>query len=208
MRLVVLGAGGHALVVLEALDALGWHVAGVLDDRATAPVLGRPVLGPLASLGAHGAAGAVVALGDNALRLHWGQAARQAGLALPALVHPAALVSPSARIGDGAQVMAHAAVGPLAVIGALAVVNTAAVVEHECVVEEGAHIAPGAVLCGAVRVGAGALVGAGAVVAPGVVLGAGAVLGAASLARRNVAPGAVVGGVPARALRAADSRLR
>ncbi|WP_191084568.1 PglD-related sugar-binding protein [Roseococcus microcysteis] len=137
MRLLVLGAGGHALVVLEALDALGWAVAGLLDDRATAPILGRPVLGPLASLGAHGATRAVIALGDNATRLEWGQAARRAGLALPALVHPAALVSPSARVAEGAQVMARASVGPLAVIGALALVNTAAVVEHECVVEGG-----------------------------------------------------------------------
>lgn len=202
MRLIVLGAGGHALVVLEALDALGWEVAGVLDDRATSPVLGRPVLGPLASLGSHAATAAVVALGENAVRLHWGAAARRAGLTLPALVHPAALVSPSARVAEGAQVMARASVGPRAVVGALAVVNTAAVIEHECVLEDGAHVAPGAVLCGAVRVGAGALVGAGAVVAPGVALGAGAVLGAASLARRDVAPGAVVGGVPAHPLRA------
>lgn len=201
MRLLVLGAGGHALVVLEALDALGREVAGVLDDRATAPVLGRPVLGPLASLEAHDAGGAVVALGDNALRLHWGEAARRAGLALPALVHPAALVSPSARIGDGAQVMARASVGPLAAIGALAVVNTAAVVEHDCVVEDGAHIAPGAVLCGTVRVGAGALVGAGAVVAPGRRLGAGAVAGAGAAVVRDVPPGAVVAGVPAKPLR-------
>ncbi|MBB3898865.1 NeuD/PglB/VioB family sugar acetyltransferase [Roseococcus suduntuyensis] len=200
MRLLILGAGGHALVVLEALDALGWDVAGVLDDRATAPILGRPVLGPLASLGAHGATRAVVALGDNATRLEWGEAARQAGLALPALVHPAALVSPSARIGDGAQVMARASVGPLAVIGALALVNTAAVVEHECVVEGGAHVAPGAVLCGAVRVGVGALVGAGAVVAPGRRLGAGAVAGAGAAVVRDVAAGAVVAGVPARPL--------
>jgi acetyltransferase-like isoleucine patch superfamily enzyme len=52
----------------------------------------------------------------------------------------------------------------------------------DTVVEDGASLGSGAIVLGGVRVGAGALVGAGAVVS------------------RDVAPGAVVAGVPARAL--------
>jgi UDP-2-acetamido-3-amino-2,3-dideoxy-glucuronate N-acetyltransferase len=52
----------------------------------------------------------------------------------------------------------------------------------QTVVEDGASIGSGAVILGGVRIGAGALIGAGAVVT------------------RDVAPGATVAGVPARAL--------
>jgi UDP-2-acetamido-3-amino-2,3-dideoxy-glucuronate N-acetyltransferase len=56
------------------------------------------------------------------------------------------------------------------------------------VVERGASLGSGAVILGGLRIGAGALVGAGAVVT------------------RSVAPGAVVAGVPARALAPAAAR--
>jgi sugar O-acyltransferase (sialic acid O-acetyltransferase NeuD family) len=186
VRVLVLGAGGHARPVIEALRATGVGILGLLDDAATAPLLGVPCLGPVAALGAHRAAcdGAVVAIGDNATRATLAARCRAAGFALPRLVHPAALVSPSASLGEGAQVMARAVVGPLAQVGALALVNTGAIVEHDVTVEEAAQLGPGAVACGFARIGAGALVGAGAVLRASVSVGAGA----------HVAPGAVVTG--------------
>lgn len=199
MRVVVLGAGGHARPVIEALRAMGAEVAGVLDDAAGGPVLGVARLGPLAMLDGLRAAGlsAAVAIGDNALRARLGDACRAAGLALPAVLHPAALVSPSARIGEGAQVMARAVIGPEATLGPLVLVNTGAIVEHECELGEACHIGPGAVLCGGVRVDALALVAAGAVVRPGVRVGEGALVAPGAAVTGDVAAGLRIGGVPA-----------
>ncbi len=196
MRVVVLGGGGHAKPVIEALRATGAEILGVLDDAPRGDVLGVPVLGPLADVARFGAA--VVALGDNALRLSLGARCRAAGVALPALIHPAALVSPSAVIEDGAQVMPRAVIGPAARIGALAIVNTGAIVEHDAVIGEAAHVAPGAVLCGFVRVGACALVGAGAVLRPGVSLGPDALVAPGAAVAEDVPARARVAGVPAR----------
>ena len=196
--LLVLGAGGHARPVIEALRAMGLAVAGVLDDAARAPVLGVPVLGPLDSLGTHGEAAVVIAIGDNALRERLGAACQGRGLDLPNVIHPAALLSPSARIGAGVQVMARAVIGPEAMLGDLALVNTGAIVEHECTLGPAAHLGPGAVLCGGVAVGARALLGAGAVVRPGCRIGADAVIGAGAAVTQDVAEGARVAGAPAR----------
>lgn len=200
---IVLGAGGHARPVIEALRAMGHDVAGLLDDDATAPVLGCPVLGGMAALAAlrrKGIGAAVVAIGDNASRARLGALCRSRDFAMPAVIHPAALVSPSARLGEGAQVMARAVIGPEAAIGPLVLVNTGAIVEHECRLEEAAHLGPGAVLCGGVRIGARALVAAGAVVRPGVTVGQGALVAPGAAVAAEVPPGARVGGVPARPL--------
>lgn len=58
------------------------------------------------------------------------------------------------------------------------------------------------------RICAGASLGAGAVVLPGVTIGAGALVGAGAVVTRDVAPGSVVVGNPARHLRFAEDRAR
>ena len=186
--ILVLGAGGHARPVIEALRAMGLEPAGLLDDAARGPVLGVPVLGPLGSLEGRAAPGlgAVIAIGHNATRAGLGARCRALGIALPAVIHPASLVSPSARIAEGAQVMARAVIGPEATLGALALVNTGAIVEHDCEVGEAAHLGPGVVLCGGVRVGARALLGAGVVARPGIAIGAEAVVPAGAALAEDV----------------------
>ncbi|HEV7265251.1 MAG TPA: NeuD/PglB/VioB family sugar acetyltransferase [Falsiroseomonas sp.] len=201
--LLILGAGGHAKPVIEALRASGIGLAGLLDDAPGGPVLGVQRLGTMAELPrlrAEGLDQAVVAIGDNATRAGLGATCRALGIELPAVIHPAALVSPSAVVGPGVQVMARAVVGASAALGALALVNTGAIVEHDCLIAEAAHIGPGAVLCGAVRIGPRALVGAGAVVRPEVAIGADAVIAAGAAVAKDVPARARVGGVPARAL--------
>ncbi|WP_426955882.1 acetyltransferase [Muricoccus radiodurans] len=208
-RLVVIGAGGHAKVVIEALRAAGFpEPLGLVDPHPPAPVvLGLPVLGgdeALERLRAEGTDAAVIALGGNGLRLRIGDRLVGMGFALPSVVHPAAQISPSATVAEGAVVMARACLGPDARVGRLAIVNTNAVVEHDNEIGEGAHVAPGCALAGNVTVGARALVGVGSAVRPGVTIGADAVIGAGSAVVRDIPPGARVGGAPAMPLAPRD----
>lgn len=208
--IVVVGAGGHAKVVIEAIRASAvFQVAGVVDPRPVGDVLGAPWLGSdetLPSLQAQGIGHAVVAIGDNRLRESIGKRLLDLGYSAPAIIHPSAIVSPSAQIRPGAVVMAHACVGPLAVLGDFCIVNTAAIVEHDDRIGIAAHVAPGVALGGSVTIGNRALVGIGSSVRPGVSVGQDVVIGAGSAVVSDFPDGVTVGGTPARLLRPAEKR--
>ena len=198
MSVLVVGAGGHAKVVIATLRAAGRAVAGVLDDdpeRRGASFLGVSVLGATERLAQH-EGDAVLAIGSNAVR-------RRIADAFPdvrwtAAVHPSATVHSSVDIGAGAVVFAGAVVQPDSRIGRHAIVNTAATVDHDSAVGDFAHLAPGVHLAGAVTVGEGAFLGIGVVAVPGVAVGAWATVGAGGVVVRDLAPKVVAVGVPAR----------
>lgn len=200
---VLIGAGGHAKVVLEAIRAAGLYApAGFTDiDPACRDLLGLARLGgdeALPRLRADGIAHAIVALGGNALRRRVAEMVRGLGFTLVNAISPAAAVSPSARLGQGIAVMAGAVVNADSDIADLVIVNTRAAVDHDCRIGRAAHLAPGCTLAGGVTVGAEALVGTGAAVIPGVTIGDGAVIGAGAAVVRNIPAGATALGVPAR----------
>ncbi|MFA6045052.1 MAG: acetyltransferase [Phycisphaerales bacterium] len=195
----LIGGGGHALVVAEAIGQ-GAVLVGFYDDDPAAKLGGAaqvPCLGSLAEIPAALEPWFMLGLGDLGLRRRvLGALGRARSFAI---THRTAFVSANAAIGTGVFVGPHAVVHTFAKVRDHAIINTGAIVEHECEIGENAHIAPGAVLGGNVMVGADTLVGIGARVIPGVRIGRGCVVGAGATVIRDVADGAKVVGVPARA---------
>lgn len=201
--IVVLGAGGHAAVVIDACRALGRAVAGLLapEPERGLEVLGAPLLGDdgllrdSAFVERHDFH---LGVAEVPLRVRLARVLEQSGAGAASLCHPAASVSPQAELDAGCFVAAGAVVGPRARLGRHVVVNTAASVDHDCVVGAGSHVGPGARLCGFVRCGEAVLVGAGACVVPSLTLGDGCRVGAGAAVIGDVAAGTTVVGVPAR----------
>lgn len=203
-RMVVIGAGGHAKVVIDVARAAGWIPVAALDPVgaghfcADVPVLGSDDMA--ADLRNDGIRFAVVALGANGLRLRLGKKLEQIGFTCPAIVHPSAILSPYAQVGAGTVVMPYAVINSHARIGEFAIINTGAIVEHDCNVGDGAHIAPRSAMGGNVDIGREALFGIGAVARPGSAVGGGATVGAGSTVIGAIDAGAMVAGTPARPL--------
>ncbi len=195
-EVLLLGAGGHGVVVLALARALGWQVAGVCDPALSPGTTweGLPVLDEDTALSARDP-GATQLL--NGLGKMPGSAARAAlqarwtarGFAFPALVHPAAWVAPGTDLAPGAQVMAGAVVQPRCRIGAGAIVNTGARLDHDGTLGDDVHLAPGATLCGGVTVGEGAFIGAGATVIQGLTIGPRALVPAGATVLHDIPPG-------------------
>ncbi len=196
---VVLGAGGHARSVVDALERSGETVLAVAGDPAGASWHVEVLAGDADAVemvenrGLH----ACVAIGSSAARVRIVADLLARGLSVPAVVASTATVAPGSQLGPGTVVLEHAHVGPGSRLGEAVIVNTAAVVEHDCVVGAGAHLAPGAVLLGAASVGEATLVGSGARVLPGITVGAGVTVGAGAVVTAPVRDGATVVGVPA-----------
>ncbi len=204
MKLYVLGAGGHAKVVLSTAFASGLFVDGLFDDdpqKQGIEILGIKVKGTIADALKKGPAKGVLAIGDNKTRRALAQRFQCQGWEWLTLVHPKAYVHQSVRLGPGTVVFAGAVIQPDTLIGAHAIVNTAATIDHDCTVGDFVHIAPGVRLAGGVVIEEGAFVGIGSVVLPKVRIGAWSIVGAGAVVKEDLPPYVVAAGVPAKVLK-------
>lgn len=203
MSFIVLCAGGHSRVVIEALISRGIRPAAVTDcdaARVGTKVGSIPITGCDDDILKMSVDDVELAngLGNRASRTDSGLSGRRElfgrfaarGYKFPVIIHASAVVATDAALGAGAQIMAGAVIQPASRIGHNVLVNSRAVVEHDCIVGDHAHVAPGAVLCGGVSIGESAHIGAGAVVLTGVTVGAGAIVAAGAVVAKNVAAGA------------------
>lgn len=204
--MIIIGAGGHAKVVIATAQALGITVRGIYDDdRAVTgqQVLGIPVLGTCRDIVVPDGCTAILAIGSNTIRRRL--AHQFDSLTWATLIHPAATVHNSVRLGPGCVVFAGAVIQPDTELGVHVIVNTGASVDHDCRIGDFVHIAPGARLAGTVWIGEGSLMGIGSCAAPNTRIGAYAIVGAGGAVTENIPEAVVAAGVPARIIKRLDN---
>lgn len=210
-KVVGLGAGGHAKVLIEILRLNdGLELIGLLDSNPQLKgknVMGLPVLGDdtlLAELKANGVSRFFIGIGSVGNASRRKQIFEQ-GLALGmnpvSSIHPSAIISPSATLGRGCMIMAGVVINASASIGDNAIVNTGAIVDHDCRLGDHVHVATGACLSGTVHVGHEAHIGSGAVIRNNINIGDGAIVGVGAAVVKDVGASEVVVGIPARPLK-------
>ncbi len=180
MKLTIIGASGHGIVVADIARLNGYEEIEFLDDNTELHSCGKwPVVGT-SELAAEIDHDLFVAIGNATVREQLVE--RFQDKRIITLIHPSAVIAEDVVIGSGSVVMAGAVINPGTRIGRGCIVNTATSVDHDCVLGDYVHVAVGSHLAGTVSVGKGTWIGAGATVSNNIsicdrcMIGAGAVV--------------------------------
>jgi acetyltransferase EpsM len=149
-KIGIIGAGGHARVIADALsNSSEYELAGFFDDSIA---IGSPVFGDVKVLGTIADFTSkksqldafIIGIGDNVLRKKI--VAEAIGVEWVAIIHPQSIIASNARIEQGAVILAGAVINSNSRIGKHSIINSNVVVDHDCQVGEFTHLAIGTLL--------------------------------------------------------------
>ena len=205
--LIILGAGGHAKVLIDALRQQSIELLGITDadtDKKGQFLFDVTVIGgdeevmkyPIETIKLINGMGSVRV---NPRRRQLFEHFKSKGYSFASVVHSSAIIAGDVILSEGVQIMAGAIIQAGCHVGTNAVINTGVVVDHDCHIGDHAHIAPGVTLSGGVSVGENTHVGTGATVIQGIKIGRNSLIAAGAVVIRNVPDDETVVGVPAKA---------
>lgn len=204
--LIIVGCGGHGREVLLIARAMGgWRVLGFVDDKPSdinlerVGRLGESYLGPVDQIATlPSTTWVTIGIGDPRVRRSVDGRVAALRLRAASLVHPSATLGPDLVAGEGLVVFAGARITTNAKLGRYVHINQNATLGHDCVAADYVSVNPLAAVSGECTLDSGVLIGTTAAVLQGLHVGADATVGAGACVVRDVAPGTVVKGVPAR----------
>jgi sugar O-acyltransferase (sialic acid O-acetyltransferase NeuD family) len=205
--IIIIGAGGHAKVVIDTIKKIGASVISGITDLDPAKkgmeILGVRVIGNDEIIQGYvpGSIRLVNGLGSTDVsdrRMRIFERFKKKGYIFKKLVHPSAIVARDVVLGEGVQIMAGAIIQPGCRIGNNVIVNTGASMDHDCLVKDHVHLAPRAVLSGQVTIGAMSHIGTSAVIIQGLSVGEATLVGAGALVVNDIPSGVRALGIPAK----------
>ena len=209
-NIVIVGASGHAKLVIDMIEKTGqYQIYGLLDSfrPVGTEILGYSVMGTEYDLPqlimSQDIDGVIVAIGDNFVRAQMVERIQSVCPDLPfiTVIHPSANLGKGVLIGQGSTIMAGASVNADALIGDFCIVNTHASLGHDSSLGDFASLAPAVAVGGNVNIGAFSALGIGAIVRHGVSIGEHSVIGAGALVLQNIESQVVAYGSPAKVIR-------
>lgn len=207
-RLFIIGTGGHAAVVIDAVHKQGkYQIAGLVDDFKSEgeKVFGYNVVSKVDDLAdasnkrIPGDAYFFIAVGDNYSR-------KQIRTKIPnilqfaTIIHPSASISDNVNIWGGSLIMANSVVNSGVSIFQHCIINTGAIVEHDSIVNSFASLAPSVTLGGRCVIGMDSAIGIGATITNGIHVGNRSVIGAGSVVLKAIPDDVVAFGSPCKVI--------
>ena len=149
-NLIIVGAGGHGKVVLDAaLKQKKYNIIGFADDGKG---VGSKVSGDYmvicdnsAVLQMQNIHYFIVAIGNNTIREKIFNELKDK-LKPATIIHTSAVISDNANIQFGTVVLANAVINPGANIGNNCIINAMALVDHDSTIGNNTHLSPGTIV--------------------------------------------------------------
>ena len=203
-KIFVIGVGGHAEVVIDAILSSGLRVYGIFDDNES--LIGKnifqiPILGKIEKAMEITDGKFIVAIGDNEIRM---KIVKNLGFSddkFYTVVHPSAVIGKNVGIGAGTMVLGGVVINTGTSIGRHCIINTSSSIDHHNKISDFVHIAPGTHTGGNVEIKEGTLLGIGTSVIPGIKIGKWSIIGAGTVVIEEVPDYATVVGVPGRVIK-------
>lgn len=204
-KIVVIGGGGHAKVIISILKKLKkYEIVGYTDFENNDKILGISYLGNddrLISIYKDGVNNAVIGLGQIKSTVHRRKLVdicKSIGFVLPSIVSPNAIINEDVSIGNGTVVMDGVTINSGSSIGEYSIVNTNSSIDHDCSIGDFTHIAPGVTLSGEVKIGNNVLIGTGSNVIQQIEITDNIIISAGSTVLKSITKNGIYGGNPAK----------
>ncbi len=202
---IILGAGGHAKVLLDIILASGREIKGILaPDRNFwgKEIKGIPIIGGDDCIddyrpGDIEIVNGIGSIGDPSVRTKVFTAMKNKGFSFVTVIHLSAVIGSNIVFGEGVQIMAGAIIQPGCRIGDNVIVNSGVIMDHDCRIGDHVHLAPGVVLSGEVNIGPKTHIGTGACLIQGITIGGSAMIAAGAVVVNDIPEGMLARGVPA-----------
>lgn len=209
-NILIIGASGHAKVIIDILERLNqYNIIGLVDTykSKTERLFNYNILGTEHDIPQlikkHNVFGGIIAIGDNYTRMKLAKAIndQHTNFKFITAIHPQAIIGKNVQIDEGTCVMAGAIINADACIGKHCIINTKSSVGHDCLIKCYNSIAPGATLGGNVHIDKCSSVSINATVIENISIGKHTVIGAAALVNKNIGNFKVAYGIPAKIIK-------
>ena len=193
LPLLILGSGGHAKVLLEALFQEQYKIIGVVTPHLDSGTdyLGLTVIGSDEAVFEYDTQEILLINGVGSLpekQYRWDLSVtmRERGYRFGSVIHPNSTIATDVLFAEGVQLMAGAIIQPGCKIGRDSIINTGVQIDHDSIVGDQCHIAPGVTISGDVQVGNNVHIGTGVQVIQGINIGEGSVIAAGTTVYKDV----------------------
>lgn len=201
-NLIVLGAGGFAKSIIDALDESQYNLVGFIDSFKKGEHQGYKILAnSLEEIKDKEKYIYFIGIGDPKTREEYFYNLKKYNLKLANIIDKTSILSRNITLGEGVFIGKMVIVNADATLEDNVVLNTRSLIEHGNHIGAHTNISTNSVLNGDVEVGKRTFIGSCTVVNGQVKIGSNSVIGSGSVVIRDIEDNVVVAGSPTRFIR-------